>query len=267
MSRIERKLNLGDVGAPLGPTKGELARYGIEVDDSTIYKWRTGASKGDETATRIGCVEVLQSGSSEAKDRFIRNLVSVGLNLRSPQKNLAHRFNSEGFTESIGSESGVSGQDVRRFIRALRTDVVLEILGGGKGTLLSLVFGEVVEDYFRAYTDPDLNFPSQIPEMTLRLREDWDGSIPDFYSLFYRIRPKDSGRMIAPFVPYEVEFFGAYIDAQRGLTIFDRRVLESGARVESLGGLAKLARTETDIPLDKGSVGFYRRVLLVGEGY
>lgn len=267
-SEIERALselglNLGQIGEPLEPVRSFLAGLGIQVRDETLWKWRKGGLRGEETATIIGSIEVIRRQSSEGKLNFYSQLTQIGLSLRRPQQRLTHRYVSEGFTEEIAGALGKNSQDMREAVRALRASIVVSSSQGEIDENLLFMFKEVANEYFKAYTDPDLNYPSQIVGEVEELKQEWDGtSIRDFYGIFYGIFG-DSPRAIGALLPYELPFMREYVETLGGnLTTFDLKVLRACAEQESSDDLAQAVKRETGVPLDRGPVGVHRRILI-----
>lgn len=263
MSSVKETLTK-DFGLVLDSTLAlQLRSRGVDLDPVTIYllEKNKARSSGEVIIERLRCSSLLEENDPVNKLVFLEGMVEKGLSLRKPQQVLGHRYDSKGLTESVARQMDMRPQTLRQVIRMMRAVFAFEEAVYPQTTPM---FRESAEAFFTAYTDPDLNTPSQIKPKIEKFDSVWDGTIASFYRNMYRIL---SMTEIACFFAHELDFFEKRLRLQRDsreLAFFDRRVLTSYMHNGLVRAESANLKEDTGVPVDEHSITALRKILLYG---
>lgn len=258
-------VDIGERGQPSYPARRQLEQLGFSPNTALIAKWRAGVEPAG-TVERLESGRLLERGNSKEKYEFLASVAGVGTRVREASGKNPHRFGSGYLLSGIAKELGWEprqSQYLRRSLRAFRADLAYGVLP----TVHRESFWQTVGDYFAAYLSRPENSPDRIIPQIAQLRDQWDGSVRDFYRRFYSIGQR---RILSGFFPYELDFWKTYalFQSQMGNPLTELDFLLLRAAKENNWGpwiLCDFVRESSGVPVDPVCLAEYRHVLMWGD--
>ncbi len=258
---------LGGSREPVKPVLDALEVRGVKVHSTTVRRIRGGFTGGTMVGERAIAWEIIQQDDASKKNNLYTVIAQKGLDTRRPQKPpKSYKFNAVGFVEGIARDLNIRPQVIRRLMRAMRVDMVYAERHEPDADF-SQKFKYIANDFIEAYTKKDDNSTTEKKRQIMEeIRDQWTGSIEDFYRLIYS---RLNVAAIGTWPPYEVEafleFYSKQIASGNHLTAFDKLILQARNQGRATLDLAAEVRASTGILVDDHNIEMHRNALLYAK--
>lgn len=256
---------LGEKGNPK-PVLSAFEEKGASIHRDTVGKLRKGTTAGTIIEEQVLARDIFTQDDASKKDGLYLKIAQKGIEIRRRQNPPSdHKFNSDRFTEELAENLNMNPQVIRKLVRAMRADMVYTERHN-PDTAFSQRFKYIAEDFIEAYTRRGANTRIEKIQKLDEIRDQWSGSIEDFYRLMYE---KLGPRAIGTWTPWEMEILEEFYTARKAggskLTAFDKLILQAQTQRRGKGNLVDKIKESTGIPIDHNNVELHRDALLYAE--